>query len=39
VQMVLGTYHQDRITLGEVAGYLGIKTKHIPKLEQSLGLR
>ena len=39
VRMVLGNYHQDRITLGEVAGYLGIKTKHIPKLEQSLGMR
>jgi len=39
VQMILGNYYQDRLSLSEVAGYLGIKTKHIPKLEQVAGLR
>lgn len=33
VQMILETYYQDRLTLSEVAGYLGIRTKHIPRLE------
>lgn len=39
VRMVLGNYYQDRLSLSEVSGYLGIKTKHIPKLEQIAGLR
>jgi Zn-dependent peptidase ImmA (M78 family) len=37
VRMILGNYYQDRLTLSDVAGYLGIKTKHIPKLEQMAG--
>lgn len=39
VRMILGNYYQDRLTLSEVAGYLGIKTKHIAKLEQAAGMR
>jgi Zn-dependent peptidase ImmA (M78 family)/DNA-binding transcriptional regulator YiaG len=39
VRMILGNYYQDRLSLSEVAGYLGIKTKHISKLEQVAGLR
>jgi len=39
VQMLLSNYYQDRITLSEVSGYLGLKVKHIPKLEQVAGLR
>lgn len=39
VRMLLGNYYQDRITLSEVSGYLGLKVKHIPKLEQMAGLR
>ena len=39
VQMILETYYQDRLTLSEVAGYLGIRTKHIPKLELDAGHR
>lgn len=39
VRMVLGNYYQDRLTLSEVSGYLGLKVKHIPKLEQVAGLR
>jgi Zn-dependent peptidase ImmA (M78 family)/DNA-binding XRE family transcriptional regulator len=39
VQMILDNYYQDRLSLSEVAGYLGIKTKHIPKLEQMAGTR
>jgi Zn-dependent peptidase ImmA (M78 family) len=39
VRMLLGNYHQDRLTLSDVSGYLGLKVKHIPKLEQVAGLR
>ena len=39
VRMLLGNYYQDRITLSEVSGYLGLKVKHIPKLEQAAKLR
>ena len=39
IRMLLSNYYQDRITLSEVSGYLGLKVKHIPKLEQIAGLR
>lgn len=39
VNFVLTNYHQDRLTLSEVGGYLGIKTRHIRKLEEQAGLR
>jgi hypothetical protein len=39
VRMVLGSYHQERITLSDDSGYLGLKVKHIPKLEHEAGLR
>ena len=39
VNMLLDNYHQDRITLSEVSGYLGLKVKHIPRLEQVAGFR
>lgn len=39
VRAVLGNYYQDRLTLSEVSGLLGLKTKHIPKLEQVAGMR
>ena len=39
IRMLLGNYYLDRITLSEVSGYLGLKVKHIPKLEQVAGLR
>ncbi len=39
VRMLLGNYYQDRITLSEISGYLGLKVKHIPKLEQAAGVR
>ncbi|MBF0562045.1 MAG: ImmA/IrrE family metallo-endopeptidase [Alphaproteobacteria bacterium] len=39
IRMILGNYYQDRLTLSDVAGYLGIKTKHIPKVEQAVGFR
>ena len=37
VNMLLDNYHQDQITLSEVSGYLGLKVKHIPRLEQVAG--
>jgi Zn-dependent peptidase ImmA (M78 family)/DNA-binding XRE family transcriptional regulator len=33
VQMILNSYHQDRMSLSEVSGYLGIRTRHVPKVE------
>lgn len=39
VRMLLGNYYQDHLTLSAVSGYLGLKVKHIPKLEQVAGLR
>jgi Zn-dependent peptidase ImmA (M78 family) len=39
VRMLLGNYHQDRMTLSAVSGYLGLKVKHISKLERVAGLR
>jgi Zn-dependent peptidase ImmA (M78 family)/DNA-binding XRE family transcriptional regulator len=33
VRMVLDNYYSTNLTLSDVAGYLGIKTKHISKLE------
>ncbi|WP_419697186.1 ImmA/IrrE family metallo-endopeptidase [Mesorhizobium muleiense] len=39
VQMIIGNYYHDNLTLSEVSGYLGLKAKHLPKLEQIAGLR
>ncbi len=39
VQMILGSYYQERMTLSDVSGYLGIRTRHIPRLEQIAGVR
>lgn len=36
VRLVIDNYHQDRITLSEASGYLGVKVRHIPKIEYSL---
>lgn len=38
VSMVLENYYATRISLSEVSGYLGIKTKHVIAIEQNLGL-
>lgn len=38
VRAVLENYHRDRITLSEVSGYLGVKVKHIPAIEQQVGM-
>ena len=34
VRMLLERYHQDRLSLSEVAGYLGLKVKHIGKVRR-----
>ena len=36
VEAVLDNYSSDRLTLSEVSGYLGLKTKHIPKLQRKV---
>ena len=37
VEMILGNYYQDRLTLSEVSGYLGLRTQHVEKLQSKLG--
>ncbi len=39
VQMILDSYYQDRMSLSDVSGYLGIRVRHIPTLEHIVGLR
>jgi Zn-dependent peptidase ImmA (M78 family)/DNA-binding XRE family transcriptional regulator len=39
VRMLLGNYYQDRLTLSALSGFLNLKVKHIPKLEQAAGMR
>ena len=39
VRMLLGNYYQDRLTLSALSGFLNLKVKHIPKLEQKAGMR
>lgn len=34
VGLVLGNYHQRRLTLSDVAGYLGIRVKHVETLQR-----
>jgi Zn-dependent peptidase ImmA (M78 family)/transcriptional regulator with XRE-family HTH domain len=36
IGLVLGNYYQRRITLSDVAGYLGIRVKHVHTLQQRL---
>jgi len=33
-ELVLRSYHQERITTADVAEYLGLRAKHLPKLEE-----
>jgi Zn-dependent peptidase ImmA (M78 family)/DNA-binding XRE family transcriptional regulator len=39
VRLVLDTYYQDRITLSDVSGYLGLRLRHLPVIEQNLAAR
>jgi Zn-dependent peptidase ImmA (M78 family)/transcriptional regulator with XRE-family HTH domain len=39
VNMLLYNYRQERMSLSEISGYLGLKVKHIPKLEEVAGFR
>lgn len=38
VRRVIENYHLDRITISDVSGYLGVKARHIPGIEQQLGI-
>lgn len=38
IRAVIENYHQDRITLSEVSGYLGVKVRHIPGIEAQVGM-
>lgn len=37
VRLVLQSYYQDHITLSDVAKHLGVRLKHLPKIEQAVG--
>jgi Zn-dependent peptidase ImmA (M78 family) len=34
--LILTSYYQDKITLSDVSDYLGIKLKHLPKIEMAM---
>jgi len=34
--LILKSYYQEKITLSDVSGYLGIKLKHLPKIEAAM---
>jgi Zn-dependent peptidase ImmA (M78 family) len=36
VRLVLQSYHQGRITLSDVSNYLGVRTKHLPRIERAV---
>ena len=36
VGLVLGNYHQRNLTLSDVAGYLGIRVKHVEALQRRM---
>jgi len=38
IRAVIENYHQDRITLSDVSGYLGVKVRHIPVIESQVGM-
>jgi Zn-dependent peptidase ImmA (M78 family)/DNA-binding XRE family transcriptional regulator len=39
VQMILASYYQERLSLSDVSGYLGIRTRHVPRLEDLASIR
>jgi len=39
VQMILDSYYQERLSLSDVAGFLGIRARHVPRLEDFVTLR
>jgi len=38
IRAVIENYHQERITLSDVSGYLGLKVRHIPVIESQVGM-
>ena len=36
IGLVLGNYHQRNITLSDVAGYLGVRVKHVETIERRM---
>jgi len=39
VGLIIENYRADRLSLSEVSGYLGVKTRHLAGIEQQLGFR
>ena len=38
IELVLGNYHQRNITLSDVAGYLGVRVKHVETIERRMAV-
>lgn len=38
VRLVLNNYYQNRITLSDVSAYLGVRVKHLPRIEMTVGI-
>jgi Zn-dependent peptidase ImmA (M78 family) len=36
IRVVLGAYHQEAITSSDVSDYLGVRLKHLPKIERAV---
>lgn len=39
VRLIIENYRADRLSLSEVSGFLGVKTRHLAGIEQQLGFR
>jgi len=38
IRLVLNTFHNERITLSDVSSYLNVRVRHVPTIEQKMGL-
>lgn len=38
VRLVLGAYHDDRLTTSDVSDFLGVKLKHLDKVSELVGM-
>jgi Zn-dependent peptidase ImmA (M78 family)/DNA-binding XRE family transcriptional regulator len=36
IRLLLNTYYQDLISLSDVSGYLGVRLRHLPKIEKAV---
>jgi Zn-dependent peptidase ImmA (M78 family) len=38
IRLVLNTFYNDQITLSDVSSYLNVRVRHVPTIEQKMGL-